>query len=146
MRRFARLADNGGSDVRLDIGALYRPRAWPRAPINPMLWRWCTSFSRPAVRGAHINYNELLALTLAVRSRCRRASACRSVFFHLLDSQVVLAVGKCVKRQMLVRCRSNGLVGDHVLVCLWVYVRVLGAPFPLDRGGMDPSDGYEWSE
>ena len=35
---FLRIADRGGSDVRLDSGAPYRARAWPQAGLRTHLW------------------------------------------------------------------------------------------------------------
>ena len=37
VRLFAKIAEAGGSDVRLELGAVYRPKAWPRAPLYPQL-------------------------------------------------------------------------------------------------------------
>ena len=33
-----RRAERGGSDVRLDTNVPFRPKAWPRASVNPNMW------------------------------------------------------------------------------------------------------------
>ena len=34
------VAEKNGSDVRLDVGVLFRPKAWPRAGVRAGLWKW----------------------------------------------------------------------------------------------------------
>lgn len=37
---YLRVAEKGGSDVRLDVVLPCRPKAWPRAGLNAALWSW----------------------------------------------------------------------------------------------------------
>ena len=60
--------------------------------------------------GAHINYNELYALVLAVRMRLRSGSLGRLTFMHMLDSQVVLAVAS--------RARSSSRLLQPLLLAM----------------------------
>ena len=36
---FWAIAEKSGSDIRLDVGVPFRPKALPRASIDPALWR-----------------------------------------------------------------------------------------------------------
>eukprot|EP00971_Amphidinium_carterae_P315994 6281187-Amphidinium_carterae.2 len=37
---YLRIAEKNGSDVRLDVGLPFKPRAWPRASIPSHTWHW----------------------------------------------------------------------------------------------------------
>ena len=104
-----RRVDARGSDVRLDLGSLYRPSPWPRMSINPGRWKWRVKVSRPWVhKGAHINSLELRGALLGLqwRTRSSKFHSCR--FVHLLDSQVALAV--------LTKGRSSASVLNKLLI------------------------------
>ncbi|CAK0821597.1 unnamed protein product, partial [Prorocentrum cordatum] len=61
---FWTIAEKSGSDIRLDIGVPFRPKAWPRSSIDPALWRWRPTLSFPwpkSSRELHINALELKA-------------------------------------------------------------------------------------
>ena len=81
-----------GSDVRLDVGTLYRPDAFPRATVNPHRWRWHEAHSYPFQDPEHINILELRALIHTVEWRLRKMQFNGVRFLHLCDSQVALIV------------------------------------------------------
>ncbi|CAK0898088.1 unnamed protein product, partial [Prorocentrum cordatum] len=87
-------AEKGGSDVRLDYGAPYRPRGWPRTSLGPFVWKWrvVVSMAWPGRSSTHINVRELQAATAAIRWRARKVAQHGSRFLHLVDSQVVAAI------------------------------------------------------
>ena len=89
---YVRRQEFRGSDVRLDISALYRPDSYPRGSIEPHRWIWHRSHSFPFQEGDHINVLELRALvhTFEWRLRSQAFGDCRAL--HLTDSQVALAV------------------------------------------------------
>ena len=37
---YIRVAERGGSDVRLDLQVPFRPKAWPRSGIRSSYWHW----------------------------------------------------------------------------------------------------------
>ena len=89
---YVRRQEFRGSDVRLDISALYRPDSFPRGSVEPHRWIWHRSHSFPFKGGDHINVLELRALvhTFEWRLRNHAFGGCRAL--HLTDSQVALAV------------------------------------------------------
>ena len=115
-----RRLDHRGSDVRLDLGVLYRPSAWPRMSIDPAKWVWAQVLSAPWAKEEHINVLELRAGLLALRWRSRRADFCSSRFVHLMDSQVALAVATKGRRSAKVLNRVLVRMAA-LLVCLDVY-------------------------
>ena len=42
-----RRVDHRGSDVRLDLGVVYRPCAWPRTSVDLGKWTWQQALSTP---------------------------------------------------------------------------------------------------
>eukprot|EP00438_Fugacium_kawagutii_P014155 Skav213268 [mRNA] locus=scaffold2944:31681:35312:+ [translate_table: standard] len=89
---FIRRQEFRGSDVRLDLGSLYRPDSFPRGSVQVNRWKWHVATSYPFRVSEHINSLELRALVHGLEWRCRRAhfGDCRAL--HLTDSQVALAV------------------------------------------------------
>ena len=87
---YLRIAEKGGSDVRLDIGIPYRASAWPRSSAKTYLWKWeiVHGYKWRQSEGVHINKLELLACLSTFKWRLRSASQFRSRFIHLTDSQV----------------------------------------------------------
>ncbi|CAK0851959.1 unnamed protein product, partial [Prorocentrum cordatum] len=74
---FWTIAEKSGSDIRLDLGAPFRPKAWPRSSIDPALWRWRSTLSFPwpkSSRELHINALELKAVNASLRHRTRTTS------------------------------------------------------------------------
>ena len=74
---FWAIAEKSGSDIRLDLGVPFRSKAWPRASIDPALWRWRPTPSFPwpkSSRGLHINALELKAVNASLRHRTRATS------------------------------------------------------------------------
>eukprot|EP00438_Fugacium_kawagutii_P019752 Skav205107 [mRNA] locus=scaffold2918:218717:220009:- [translate_table: standard] len=104
---YIRRQEYRGSDVRLDIGSLYRADSWPRATINPGKWRWRVAHAYAFTRPEHINLLELRAIIHSFEWRLRRDTYgdCRSL--HLSDSQVALAVA--------VKGRSSSRVINRLL-------------------------------
>jgi len=99
VHEYLRIAEKGGSDVRLDIGLPYRAGAWPRASARAHLWHWEIVHGYPwkSSEGVHINKLELLAVVNSVKWRLRSWKQQRCKFIHLVDSQVcgaILAKGR----------------------------------------------------
>ena len=92
---FIKRQEYRGSDVRLDVGTIYRPDSFPRATVNPHRWEWHEAHAYRFHQEEHINCLELRALINTIEWRCRRSAFGDVRFLHLSDSQVVLAV--CVK-------------------------------------------------
>lgn len=120
-----RSADYRGSDVRLDTGEMMRPSQWPRRSIDPAKWVWYPVMAHPYHDSEHINLLEVRAAHLTLRWRCRSPARIGSRFFHLLDSQVALAV--------LCKGRSSSYKMNRVL-------RRVGALTV--AAGMLPADGF----
>ncbi|CAK0900771.1 unnamed protein product [Prorocentrum cordatum] len=92
---FWTIAEKSGSDVRLDIGVPFRPKAWPRSSIDPALWRWRPTLSFPwpkSSRELHINALELKAVNASLRHRTRTTSLRSVKVLHLVDSQVAASI------------------------------------------------------
>ena len=47
---YLRGAERGGSDIRLDIQAPFRPNAWPRSGLQSSLWHWKIIMGHPLAR------------------------------------------------------------------------------------------------
>ncbi|CAK0906331.1 unnamed protein product, partial [Prorocentrum cordatum] len=117
-------AEKGGSDVRLDYGAPYRPRGWPRTSLDPLVWMWrvVVSMAWPSRSSTHINVRELQAATSAIRWRARKVAQRGSRFLHLVDSQVVAAI--------VTRGRSSSRKLQPILK-RWMAVVVAADMYPL---------------
>ena len=102
-----RSADYRGSDVRLDSGELLTPGRWPRRSIDPARWNWYPLLSHEYRYEEHINVLEVRSAHLQLRWRSRSAARIGSMFFHLLDSQVAMAV--------LVKGRSSSWQRNRIL-------------------------------
>ena len=87
-----RSADYRGSDVRMDSGELMKPNQWPRRSIDPAKWTWYSLLAAPYHDEEHINLLEVRAAHLMLRWRSRNVARIKTRFFHLLDSQVAIAV------------------------------------------------------
>ena len=87
-----RWSDFQGSDVRMDTGELMKPSQWPRRAIDPAKWSWYSILAAPFHDEEHINLLEVRASHLMMRWRSRTPARIKSRFFHLLDSQVAVAV------------------------------------------------------
>jgi hypothetical protein len=62
VQAFIRRQEYRGSDVRLDVGTLYRPDAFPRATVNPHRWLWHEAHAYYPFRvEEHISLLELFA-------------------------------------------------------------------------------------
>ena len=88
---FIRRQELRGSDVRLDVGSLYRPEAFPRGSIDPSKWLWHVGLAYRFKHKEHINLLQLKALVGAFEWRLRSAafSNCRAL--HLTNSVVGLS-------------------------------------------------------
>ena len=115
-----------GSDVRLDIGSVYRPESVPRGSVNPNRWIWHVGTSYPFKQESHINVLELLTIVHSFEWRARRAAYgdCRSL--RLSDSQVSLAVAtkgrsssRALNRVLRRFCSLQIATGVHPLLC-WI--------------------------
>ena len=98
-----------GSDVRLDAGALFNPRAGQHASVNTKLWLWRQAFNwkwklGPALAAApgtagsqkkpskHINVLELRALLTATKWHLRSYKSIGSSTLRITDSRVVQGI------------------------------------------------------
>ncbi|CAK0829863.1 unnamed protein product [Prorocentrum cordatum] len=118
---FLALSDRSGSDIRLDAGLPYRPKAWPRASISPFNWNWrvVVSLRWQGSIDLHINARELQAGVAALLWRTRSTKHLSARFVHLFDSQVVAAIttkgrSSSTRLQWLLRkwaalCAAGGL-------------------------------------
>ena len=137
-------AEKGGTDVRLDYGAPYRPRGWPRSSLDPFVWKWrvVVSMAWPGRKSAHINVRELQAATAALRWRARKVAQHGSRFLHLVDSQVVAAIAT--------KGRSSSRKLQPILK-RWMAVAVAADMYPLigyvvseDNPADEPSRRLLW--
>ena len=94
VEQYLRIAEKGGSDIRLELGVPFRPGAWPRAGAKTQYWSWIIAHGYPWKNSAnvHINKLELLAVFNSLKWRTRSLSQQGSRFLHLIDSQVVGAI------------------------------------------------------
>eukprot|EP00435_Cladocopium_sp_Y103_P049740 s1238_g15.t1 len=132
---YIRRQEYRGSDVRLDVGALYRPDSFPRGAISPYRWVWHKAHSFPYTVAEHINILELRSLVHTFEWRLRRHQFgdCRAM--HLTDSQVALAVG--------VKGRSSSRSLNRLLR-KFAALQVAGGVWPLlayVESGQNPADG-----
>ncbi len=137
--QFVRRQEFRGSDVRLDLGLLYRPDAFPRSTINPARWQWATAHAYPFNEQEHINVLELRALLMAFEWRSRRGSSGDERSLHLTDSQVALSVAvkgrSSSKRLNWVLRRFAGLQVAHGIwpILCWVESHLNPADEPSRR-------------
>lgn len=119
---FIRRQEFRGSDVRLDLGSLYRPDSFPRGSISPKRWRWHVGQSYAFHSEEHINVLEMRALVNALEWRLRSPAfgSCRAL--HLVDSQVVLAVA--------VKGRSSSRILNRLLR-KYAALQVAGGVIPI---------------
>ena len=138
---FIRRQEFRGSDVRLDIGTLYKPDAFPREGINPKKWLWHVGLSYAFRHPAHINELELIALvrTFGWRLRSAQFGNCRAL--HLTDSQVALAVavkGRSSSRRLnshLQKFAALQVAGGVYPLLAWVESEANPADEPSRRHG-----------
>ena len=139
VHHFLRRMEFRGSDVRLDLGILYRPDAVSRTSIDPSRWSWVVAHSYPYRRGDHINILELRSILHALewRSRVTSFHSCR--FLHLSDSQVCLSVltkGRSSSRRLnrlLRRIAALCVALDLLPLRAWVESRLNPADEPSRR-------------
>ncbi|CAE7323141.1 unnamed protein product [Symbiodinium sp. CCMP2456] len=89
---FLRIAEKGGTDVRLDAGIPFRAKAWPRSGVQSHLFKWAIVHGYPWRHSAHINVLELQAVVNSVKWRMRQADNLNHRVMLLIDSQVVCAI------------------------------------------------------
>ena len=94
VKEYLRIAERGGSDVRLELGIPFRPDAWPRAGARTQFWAWRIVHGYPwkNSKDTHINKLELLAAFSSLKWRARKTGNQNSKFLHMVDSQVVGAI------------------------------------------------------
>lgn len=71
VKEYMRIAEKGGSDVRLELGVPFRPNAWPRAGAQVHRWNWSIVHGFPwrNSNNVHINKLELLAVLSTIKWR-----------------------------------------------------------------------------
>ena len=134
---YLRTADKAGTDVRIDAGLPFRPRAWPRAAVSPDLWEWRLGHCKawPPHQDSHINVLEAKSCLAALRWRCRKASFASCRYLHLIDSQV--AIGVLTKHRS-----SSGRL--KILVRQWSALCVARDVYPIlcyVHSELNPADG-----
>lgn len=86
---YLRSSEGKGSDIRIDVGIPYRPRAG----VKSKLWRWQIVSSYKWKRGpGHINRGEPLAAANSFKWRLQSRRGIRKRFLHLVGNQVVLSI------------------------------------------------------
>ncbi|CAK0894411.1 unnamed protein product [Prorocentrum cordatum] len=114
--KYLRIASRGGADVRLDLQAPFRAKAWPRSGLQSNLWTWPIGHGFPWRQEAHINELEVgAAVKNAVKWRARTTARFGTRYLHLFDSQVaasVLAKGRSSARGLWgwMRARASCLL------------------------------------
>ena len=120
--QFVRRQEYRGSDVRLDVGLLYRPEAYPRTSIDPRRWQWVEAHAYPFLTSEHINVLELRALVMAFEWRSRKASWGDKRMLHVTEPEVALAV--------VCKGRSSSMVLNRILR-RFAALQLAGGVFPL---------------
>lgn len=92
VHHYLRRMEFRGSDVRLDLGVIFKPDQAPRTSIDPPRWVWSVAHAYPYKTQEHINLLELRSILHALEWRARTASFHSCRFLHLSDSQICLAV------------------------------------------------------
>ncbi|CAK0876192.1 unnamed protein product [Prorocentrum cordatum] len=101
--KYLRIASRGGADVRLDLQAPFRAKAWPRSGLQSNLWTRSIGHGFQRKQEAHINELEVGAAVNAVKWRARTTARFGTRYLHLLDSQVAasaLAKGRSSARRL----------------------------------------------
>eukprot|EP00438_Fugacium_kawagutii_P025236 Skav236125 [mRNA] locus=scaffold900:158683:159951:- [translate_table: standard] len=123
---FMRRQEYRGSDVRLDVGTLYRPNCCPRATVNAHRWLWHEIHHYRFERQEHINVVEMRAYLHTLEWRLRNAGFGDTRALHLCDSQVVIAVstkGRSSSRQLNRLLRKLGamtIAGGVYPILAWI--------------------------
>ncbi|CAK0803605.1 unnamed protein product, partial [Prorocentrum cordatum] len=115
--KYLRIASRGGADVRLDLQAPFRAKAWPRSGLQSNLWTRSIGRGFPWKQEAHINELEVGAAVNAVKWRARTTARFGARYLHLLDSQVaasVLAKGRSSARRLWGWMRARA---SYLLAC-----------------------------
>ncbi len=103
-------------DVRCIMGTPHIKHMWQEVPVR--WFRWTVVLSIPwAQRGDHINLCESRGRCLSIKLRARHRQLHRSLYLHLLDSQVNLyqsAKGRTGSRKMMHILRKSSA---HLLAC-----------------------------
>ncbi len=81
VHHYLRRMEFRGSDVRLDLGIVFRPDSAPRTSIDPSRWIWTVAHSWPYRKEEHINILELRAILHTLEWRARGASFQSSASF-----------------------------------------------------------------
>ncbi len=156
VQALARRAERGHTDVRLDLGVPFRPRAWPRGALRAGLWNWRVATAWRWADAEHINVLEARATLNAARRRLRQRDRQGKRYLILTDSQVCAAVfakGRTSSRRLLpVLKKFNALNlagGGHPLIgyvpssenpadvpSRWRRVQLCRRPWPRERRGV----------
>eukprot|EP00435_Cladocopium_sp_Y103_P043342 s1615_g12.t1 len=90
--QYLRRMEYRGSDIRLDLGVIFKGDTVRRTTIDPRRWLWKTGQSYRWGHKEHINLLELRAVLRSLEWRARKSNFHSCRFMHLSDSQIVLAV------------------------------------------------------
>ena len=137
---FIRRQEYRGSDVRLDLGSLYRPESFPRGSIDTGRWLWHAAQAYAFERAEHINVLELRALIQTFEWRLRSSNFSRRRALHLTDSMVALSV--CVKGRSSARVLNRLLKRFAALQIAGGIYPVLGWVESEDNPADEPSRRY----
>ena len=139
VHHYLRQMEFRGSDVRLDLGLLFKPDSAPRTSIDPGRWIWSVAHAYPFRTGEHINILELRSILHALEWRARTGAFHSTRFLHLSDSQICLAVltkGRSSSRKLnriLRRIASLCLALNLYPLWAWVESRLNPADEPSRR-------------
>jgi hypothetical protein len=94
VHQYLAIAEKNGSDVRLDLGLPFRPKAWPRVGLPPRTWHWRIIHGYPwkGPSVGHITELEFRAAFNTLRWRIRNCLFHSVRFLHLVDSQPCAAI------------------------------------------------------
>ena len=132
---FMRGCEHRGSDVRVDAGVLCRPNVWPRHAIDPRLWDWGLALMFPFRHPGHITELELRTGLAMLQWRLRSECNVGTVYFHLYDSAVCIAVNT--------KHRSSSKRLNNVLrrISTLELAGAMHGLFGYVRSEMNPADG-----
>ena len=130
-----RNADHRGSDVRLDVGELFRLHQWPRQPIAADYWGWKVCLSYKWKNPQHINVLECNSVLDYIRHAGKRGALSNTKTVFLSDSQVTIAV--------LTKGRSSAALLNTALRRISALCRFLNIQpyFAWVRSADNPADG-----
>ena len=108
VEHYVRRTHSRGTELRLDVGQIFRAKPVHRAGIDARHWRWKHTLGVKVKKASHINVLKLRAIGLNLRWRLRKRERVDPRWalriLHLSDSQVclsILAKGRTGSKRLL---------------------------------------------